>query len=208
MAKDEHFLQDAYRRRDQETLQHWPPALTKMKPNRLGFIWASNQTAMSHVPAPGLDLARDSVTAAVSDCLSAGAAGGSGFHRLLNNGGQAGRKPPDCIVYETQQAEMQGCYAFKGNKQGIVIYEVLTQSFHNFAAIQWSDGQVQKQGEVERDKNWGYTLWQIWVCNSYICNIRSGRCSNYHILMPEEIFSVSAFHDILETVVSVCFCCY
>lgn len=100
---------------------------------------------MSHVPATGLDLACDSVTAAASDCLSAAAGGVSGFHRLLNNGGQAGRKPPDCIVYETQQAEMQGCYAFKGNKKGVVIYELLTQSFHNFAAIQGSEDQVPKQ---------------------------------------------------------------
>lgn len=87
---------------------------------------------MSHVPATGLDLARDRVTAAASDCLSAAAGGGSGFHKLLNNRGQAGRKPPDCIVYETQQAEMQGCYAFKCNKKAVVIYEVLTQSFLQF----------------------------------------------------------------------------
>lgn len=113
---------------------------------------------MSHVRATGLDLTCDSVTAAASDCLSAAAGGGSGFHKLLNNGGQAGRKPPDCIVYETQQAEIQGCYAFKGNKKGVVIYEVLTQSFHNFVAIQGSDDQVQKQGEVETDKNLCYAL--------------------------------------------------
>lgn len=99
---------------------------------------------MSHVPAAGPDLARDGVMAAASDCLSAPAGGGSGFHGLLNNGGQAGRKPPDCIVYETQQAKMQGRYAFKGNKKGIVIYEVLTRTFHNFAATQGSVDQVRK----------------------------------------------------------------
>lgn len=120
--------------------------------------------------------------AAASDCLSAAAGGCAGFHRLLNNGGQTGHKPPDCIVYETQQAEMQGCYAFKGNKKAVVIYEVLTQSFHNFAAIQGSDDQVQKQGDVDRETRicvMHYGKSEIIILKSKI----SGVGSNY-ILMP------------------------
>lgn len=55
---------------------------------------------------------------------------------------------------------MQGCYAFKGNKEGVVIYEVLTQEFSKFRCREVMT-KFKKQGDLFEDKDLGYALRQV-----------------------------------------------